>query len=72
MAKEVKNCWDKYDEKGIEKIFTFCNGYREFISNCKTERECVKETIRIVEKLGYVNLDQLIKEEIGILTEVYG
>lgn len=62
MAKEVKNCWDKYDEKGIEKIFTFCNGYREFISNCKTERECVKETIRIVEKLGYVNLDQLIKE----------
>ena len=31
------------------------------MSLCKTERECVKETIRIAEENGYKNLDDVIK-----------
>ena len=56
-----KNAWNKYDKEGIEKIFEFNEGYKEFMSKCKTERECVKETIRLAEEKGYKNLDVVIK-----------
>lgn len=59
---ERKNAWSKYDKKGIEEIFKFNEGYKEFISKCKTERECVKETIKIVKEHGYKDLEKIIKD----------
>ena len=38
---ERKNAWEKYPEGKREEVFTFAEGYRKFISDCKTERECV-------------------------------
>ena len=60
MSRETKNAWQKYDEEGIKKIFEFNEGYKKFMSDCKTERECVDETIRIAEANGYRNLDEII------------
>lgn len=57
----MKNAWEKYDDSGIKEIFDFNEGYKNFISKCKTERECVRETIKIVEEKGYRNLDDIIK-----------
>lgn len=57
----MKNAWEKYDDNGIKEIFDFNEGYKNFISQCKTERECVRETIKIVEEKGYRNLDDVIK-----------
>ncbi|MGM9978422.1 MAG: aminopeptidase [Clostridium sp.] len=57
----MKNAWEKYDDNGIKEIFDFNEGYKNFISKCKTERECVRETIKIVEEKGYRNLDDIIK-----------
>ena len=59
--KESKSAWDKYDEKGIKKIFDFNDGYKEFISKCKTERECCTETVRIATENGYRDLEEVIK-----------
>lgn len=69
----MKNAWNKYDDKGIKEIFDFNEGYKNFISNCKTERECVKETIRIAEANGYKNLDDIISnnEELRSGDKVY-
>ncbi|MDB2107090.1 aminopeptidase [Clostridium paraputrificum] len=61
MSKNEKCAWEKYDEQGIKDIFDFNEGYKNFMSLCKTERECVKETIRIAEENGYKNLDDVIK-----------
>ena len=61
MSIEVKNAWDKYNEDGIKKIFDFCEGYRNYISDCKTERECIKEAIKLAEEKGYRNLNEVIK-----------
>ncbi|MDU1585564.1 MAG: aminopeptidase [Clostridium sp.] len=61
MSKNEKCAWEKYDEQGIKEIFDFNEGYKNFMSLCKTERECVKETIRIAEENGYKNLDDVIK-----------
>ena len=56
-----ENAWKKYDEKELESIFAYCEGYKNYISTCKTERECTKESIRIVEQYGYRNLEDVIK-----------
>ena len=56
-----KNAWTKYTNKQVEEIFQFCDGYKDFMSKCKTERECAKEIIRLAEDNGYVNADEIIK-----------
>ena len=42
-----ENAWKKYDEAGLKEVFEYCEGYKKYISDCKTERECVSESIRI-------------------------
>ena len=58
------NAWSKYtSEKEIEKVMAFGEDYRKFLSDCKTERECVDFFIEKAETAGYVNLEKLIKED---------
>ena len=39
---ENKIAWEKYPEGNKrEEVFQFAENYRKFISDCKTERECV-------------------------------
>lgn len=59
--KPKKNAWIKYDDKKKKEIFDFSDKYKSFISKCKTERECIKESIRLAESVGYRNLDYIIK-----------
>ncbi|MDD3337720.1 MAG: aminopeptidase [Lachnospiraceae bacterium] len=58
---ETKSAWLKYDEAGKKEIFFFNEGYKAFLSKCKTERECVTEAISQAEKLGYKNLSDIIE-----------
>lgn len=59
--KNIKNVWNKYDENRKKEVFDFCDGYKYFMSLCKTERECVKETIKMAEENGYRNIAEIIK-----------
>ncbi|MBB6713772.1 aminopeptidase [Clostridium gasigenes] len=61
MSDKDKNAWLKYDENGIEEIFDFCNGYKEYTSVCKTERESVLTAIDMIEAMGYRDLDEIIE-----------
>lgn len=56
-----KNAWSKYTGNQVEEIFSFCDGYKDFMSKCKTERECVKEVIRLAKEQGYKDLNEIIK-----------
>jgi aspartyl aminopeptidase len=58
-----KNAWLKYNESQTKDIFSFNEGYKKFISDCKTERECVYEIIKQAENQGYTNLINIIKEK---------
>ena len=58
-----ENAWKKYDEAGWKEVFEYCEGYKKYISDCKTERECVSESIRIAETYGYRNLEDVIKNK---------
>ncbi|MBU3087038.1 aminopeptidase [Clostridium gasigenes] len=61
MSDKDKNAWLKYDKSGIEEIFDFCNGYKEYTSVCKTERESVLTAIDMIEAMGYRDLDEIIE-----------
>ena len=58
-----ENAWKKFDEAGLKEVFEYCEGYKKYISDCKTERECVSESIRIAETYGYRNLEDVIKNK---------
>lgn len=60
---ERKNAWEKYTQaKDRKKVMDFAENYRNFLSNCKTERECVEEFYAKAIKSGYMDLDSLVKE----------
>lgn len=57
---ENKVAWDKYSDRELKKVFAFADDYRDFISKCKTERECVKEIVTLAKAAGYKNLEEII------------
>ena len=62
MSRDAKkNAWLKYDINGKQEVFNFCEGYKNYLSVGKTERECIQEAIRLAEEKGYRNLDEIIK-----------
>lgn len=58
--KKIKNAWNKYDDAKLAEVMQYNEGYKAYISACKTERECVKEAIRQAEEKGYKDLKKLI------------
>ena len=57
---ERKNAWKKYSDEDKKNVFTFADEYRTFISECKTERECVKKAVELAKKAGYRDLQEVI------------
>ena len=55
----MKNNWDKFSESELNDLMKFADGYKEFISNCKTERECASYIINKAIEAGFQNLDDV-------------
>ena len=55
----TENAWKKYEDKS--EIFAFCEDYRKFISDCKTERECVAWMVRKARNAGFKSLDDIVE-----------
>lgn len=68
LPKEKKNAWLNYNEAEVKDIMAYNEGYRKFLSVCKTERECVKESIRLAEAAGYTDLKECIKNNTKLKT----
>lgn len=62
----TKNAWTKYNQDGIKEIFDFCEDYKKFISDCKTERECTLTSIELAKEAGYVDLEECIKNNVAL------
>lgn len=62
LEKLYEYAWDKYSEQDLKDVFDLAERYKNFMSLCKTERECVQEFIRQAESNGFKNLDTLIAE----------
>lgn len=58
---ENKNAWGKYPEgTKRDEVFLFAEEYRKFISNCKTERECVTALEARAKTAGFMDLKDVI------------
>lgn len=55
MKYELKNGWSTEIDKEI--VFKFSQGYKEFLTKCKTERESVDEAVRFAEECGFKPLE---------------
>lgn len=56
----MKSVWEKYNDAQMKDCFAFNEGYKNYISVCKTERECVAESVKIAEKAGYSDIQEYI------------
>lgn len=67
------SCWENYSQEDLEKLNKLNNEYIEFLSQCKTERECVKECVRQAEEAGYKDLQKVIdnKESVQAGDKLY-
>lgn len=54
--------WDKLAKGEEDKLMAFCEDYRKFISDVKTERQVHDFIIDMAEKAGYQNLEKLNKK----------
>ena len=59
---EKKNVWESFDEQRLNELESICAGYRSFLDNGKTERECIDTIVNTIEAAGYKELESLIKE----------
>ena len=59
---ERENVWKGYSEEELERLEQVNEGYKAFLDKGKTERECVKEIVKMAEDAGYRNLTDIIKK----------
>jgi len=60
-----KNVWKDASKAKLEKIMNFCEGYKEFISKCKTERLCVEEAERKALEAGFKPITEVKSVKVG-------
>ncbi|MBR0260669.1 MAG: aminopeptidase [Selenomonadaceae bacterium] len=65
MAKNT-SIWSVYTNEDKDAMEKLAAGYIDFISRCKTERECVIEAVKLAEAAGYKNLNDVIKNKIQL------
>ena len=58
---EKNNAWIDYDGKDMTQLTALTEDYKDFLSNGKTERECVRQSVELAKKAGYMDLDEKIK-----------
>ena len=57
---ERKNVWNSYTKKQKNELEKLCGRYRHFLDTGKTERECVKEAVRLAKEAGYRDLQDVM------------
>lgn len=57
---ETPNAWKKYSQQELDELQVFNEGYRLFISDNKTERECAASAIKLAEEAGYIKLSDAV------------
>ena len=57
----TKSAWNKYGKNDLIELEDLCTSYKKFLSDCKTERECVAYFIDVANKNNFKDLKQIIK-----------
>ena len=57
---ERNNAWDAYPGNKKQEVYDFAENYRVFLSENKTERECVKTFVEQAKKAGFISLEEAV------------
>ena len=57
---ERKNAWKSYTAEQLDELHYLCEGYKAYISDNKTERECCDAAVEMAREGGYVELGEAI------------
>jgi aspartyl aminopeptidase len=60
LLRKAKNCWQELGPDGREAAFKLCDDYIDFLSECKTERECVAYICELARENGFGPLETLM------------
>ena len=58
---ERPNAWKDYTPEQLDELHYLCEGYKAFISDNKTERECCAAAVTMAEEAGYASLASRIE-----------
>lgn len=59
---ERKNAWKDYNGTDLKEINVLCTDYMDFLSDCKTERECTIRTIELAKEKGYISIEEAVAD----------
>ena len=59
LFKKKINGYETLSEEELKKVLSFSEGYKEFLSENKTERECVKSIKKILKDNNFKNIDKV-------------
>lgn len=57
---ETKNLWKSYSEEQLKELEQLNEGYKVYLDNGKTERECIREAVKMAKEAGYKDLNEVI------------
>ena len=63
---ERKNAWEKYSEEDKKQVFSFAEEYKTFLSDCKTERECVAGFKMRAKEAGFLDMEEVMEKGISL------
>ena len=58
LLNQRKNGWDVVDESTEKAVFDYCEGYKTFLDQGKTERACVEYAVELAEAAGFVPFER--------------
>ncbi|MDE6433624.1 MAG: aminopeptidase [Lachnospiraceae bacterium] len=58
---ERRNAWKDYSKRELKELEKLCKEYRHFLDKGKTERECVKQIVKLAKESGYEDLADVIQ-----------
>jgi aspartyl aminopeptidase len=62
---EKKTVWESYSAKDLKDLQSFAKGYISFMTQAKTEREFVRDAVKMAEKNGYKDIRTLSSVKAG-------
>ncbi|SHH27675.1 Aspartyl aminopeptidase [Anaerosphaera aminiphila DSM 21120] len=66
-----KSIWQLIDKKEYDNIFDYCEGYKDFLDEGKTERESCSYIIKKAEKSGFIPFEEAVKSEVKQGDKIY-
>ena len=56
------NAWLTYSKNDRRELLELTDAYMDFLSKCKTERECASEMVSMARKAGYKDLYDIVEK----------